>query len=278
MRRIISMLLLAVLVLALPASCRKQAVVTIEANTIDAPSSGLTRALGINTNYPWDAVASDSWIVLHNTTGNPGDAVIGIYVMNNSMGEDREGTITVTCEEVTTTVTVRQSANDALNLDGNTIQLTYVGGEVIIPVEANVEYSVDIKDSWIVDGGTRVMSHYQHAITVARNESEEDREAVIVFRTPAGVEKTYYIKQLGYSPAVVIRFTGSEFTVPALSGTEGLSATIIWGDGSSEDYNPGVKHSYMSEGEYDINIIGKGITGYEMADVKGVSFMDLTDF
>ena len=77
MRRIISMLLLAVLVLALPASCRKQAVVTIEANTIDAPSSGLTRALGINTNYPWDAVASDSWIVLHNTTGNPGMATGG---------------------------------------------------------------------------------------------------------------------------------------------------------------------------------------------------------
>lgn len=278
MRRIISILLLAVLVLALPASCRKQAVVTIEAGTIDAPSSGLTRALGINTNYPWDAVASDSWIVLHNTTGNPGDAVIGIYVMNNSTGEDREGTITVTCEEITTTIIVRQSANDALSLDGNTIQMTYAGGEVIIPVEANVEYSVDIRDSWITDGGTRVMNHYQHAIIVDHNESEEDREAVIIFRTPGGVEKTCYIRQLGLSPTVVITFTGSEFTVPALDVTEDFSATVSWGDGTSEEYLPSLSHIYPAEGEYTVRIIGKGITGYELPDVKGVSFMDLTDF
>ncbi len=265
--------------LLLFSSCRKQATLEVGAQSIDAPSSGLTQAVSVNANYPWDAVVSDSWIILHNTTGNPGDAVIGVCVMNNTSGEDREGTITVTCEDIVRVITVRQSQNDALSIDDDAVSLTYVGGEVIVPVEANIQYAVDIPVDWITDGGTRAITSYQHALTVAMNESEEDREAVVCFTNPStGEKRTYYVKQAGFSPTVVITHTITEFTVPELVGSEGFYATVTWGDGTSEEYYSGLSHIYPVEGEYNVVIIGKGLTGYKMPAIEGINSIDITEF
>lgn len=278
MRNIIRTAFAAILIVAAAVSCRKQAVVTIDTNVIEAPSSGLTRAVGINTNYPWDAVVSDSWIVLHNTTGNPGDAVMGVCVISNTSGEDREGTITITCEEIVTTIKVRQSSNDALNITGDEAEITYVGGEIIVPVEAGSEYEMISPVDWITDGGTRTLNQYQHAITVALNETEEDREAVVTFRSSTGIEKTFYVKQLGFSPTVVFTYTGEELVIPEIKGEQGFFATVTWGDGTSEEYAPGLVHKYPVAGEYNVVIIGKGLTGYKMADVDGIGLIDVTEF
>lgn len=279
MKHIFRIIFAAASVLALLTSCREQAMLTLDAQTIDAPSSGLTKAVAVNSNYPWDAVVSDSWIVLHNTTGNPGDAVIGVCVISNTSGEDREGTITVTCEDVVRVITVRQSQNDAVNIDDDAVSLTYIGGEVIVPVDANIEYAVEIPVDWITDGGTRALTRYMHAITVARNDSEEDREAVINFTNPATGEKTtYYVKQAGFSPTVVISHSKTEIVIPELTGTDGFHATVTWGDGTSEEYASGLSHIYPAEGQYNIVIIGKGLTGYKMADIENVDTIDMTEF
>ncbi len=260
-------------------SCRKQASLEVGVQSIDAPSSGLTQAVSVNANYPWDAVVSDSWIILHNTTGNPGDAVIGVCVMNNTSGEDREGNITVTCEDIVRVITVRQSQNDALTINDDAVSVTYVGGEVIVPVEANIQYAVEIPVDWITDGGTRAITNYQHALTIAINESEEDREAVVCFTNPStGEKRTYYVKQAGFSPTVVISHTITEFTIPELVGSENFFATVTWGDGTSEEYSSGLSHKYLVEGEYNVVIIGKGITGYRMPDIEGINLIDITEF
>lgn len=277
MKNFLKIALVCTLVLLMPASCRKQAVLTLSTNTVESPASGLTQAVDINTNYPWDAVVSDSWIVLHNTTGNAGESVIGVCVLSNGTGEDREGKITVTCEEIVTTITVRQSSNDALNLEGDHAEVTYAGGEIIIPIEAGSEYTVDIPVDWITDGGTRALNQYQHAITVARNESEDGRDAVITLTSATGIKKVFYVNQLGFSPTIVMTFTGEELTVPELSGEAGFSATVTWGDGESDKYVPNLKHTYAVKGEYNVVIIGKRLTGYKSL-VKGVSFIDITEF
>ncbi len=261
-------------------SCRPQPSMTLATESITSPAAGITQAVKIETNYPWTASVSDSWIVLHNTEGLAGEAVIGVYVMaNNSYGE-REGTITIACDELSRTIKVTQSQNDAISVDGTAAEITYVGGEVIIPIETNVAYEVVIPAGvdWITNSGVRSMESKQQSITVARNESEEDRSAEIVFRnTASGIEKVFYIKQAGFSPTVVIEHTALEFTVPELSGEE-ASATVMWGDGTSEPYEKGLTHEYPVEGTYNVKIIGKGITGYTLASIEGVISFDLTEF
>ncbi|MBO4571126.1 MAG: BACON domain-containing protein [Bacteroidales bacterium] len=260
--------------------CKPQPSMTLGSESITAPAAGLTQAVNISTNYPWSATASDAWIVLHNTEALSGDAVIGVYVMANTTYADREGTITVTCEDLVKTIKVTQSQNDALSVDGNAASITYVGGELIIPVEANVRYEVVIpaEASWITDGGTRSLTAYQHAVTLARNESEEDRDAEIIFRNAeSGLEKTFYIKQQGFSPTVVIEHSCAEFTVPTLTGEKAVG-TVMWGDGTSDEYEKGLVHTYPEAGNWTVTIIGKGITGYKLVSLEGVSSMDLTEF
>ena len=133
----------ALLALALQ-SCKPQPSMTLSAEAITAPAGGITQAVKITTNYPWTATVSDSWIVLHNTEALSGDALIGVYVMANTSYGEREGTITITCDELTKTIKVTQSQNDAISIDGTAAEITYVGGEIIIPVEANVAYEVVI--------------------------------------------------------------------------------------------------------------------------------------
>lgn len=261
-------------------SCKEQASLTLSTADINAAAAGCTEAVNVNSNYPWDAVVSDSWIILHNTTGNPGDAVIGVMVMANTTGEEREGTITVQCEEIIKTIKVHQSQNDALQINTDAAELTYVGGEVIVPVEANVEYTVSIPEGvdWITNGGTRALTSTQQAITVAKNETEEDREAVITFKNEAsGISKTFYVKQLGFSPTVVIVHTNDEIKVPVITG-ESFKATVMWGDGKSDEYNPDLEHVYELTGEHTITIVGKGITGYSMPNMIGVVSVDITEF
>ena len=281
MKRSISIISAFAAIILCLASCKEQASLTLSTSAINAAASGCTEAVSVNSNYPWDAVVSDSWIVLHNTTGNPGDAVIGVAVMANTTGEDREGTITVQCEEAIKTITVHQSQNDALQINSDAAELTYVGGEVIVPVEANVEYTVIIPEGvdWITNGGTRVLTSTQQAITIAKNESEEDREAVVVFKNEtSGISRPFYVKQFGFSPTVVIVHENAEFTVPTLTGNEDMYATVMWGDGKSDDYVAGLSHVYELLGEKTVTIIGKGITGYSVEDIAGVTSIDITEF
>lgn len=269
----------ALLALALQ-SCKPQPSMTLSAEAITAPAGGITQAVKITTNYPWTATVSDSWIVLHNTEALSGEALIGVYVMANTSYGEREGTITITCDELTKTIKVTQSQNDAISIDGTAAEITYVGGEIIIPVEANVAYEVVIPAGvdWISDSGTRSLDAKQQSITVARNDSEEDRSAEIKFRnTASGIERTYFIKQAGFSPTVVIEHDLLEFTVPELTGDEAV-ATVMWGDGTSEPYEKGLTHEYPVAATYSVKIIGKGITGYSLATLDGVKSIDLTEF
>ena len=261
-------------------SCKPQPSMTLSAETITAPASGITQAVRIETNYPWTASVSDSWIVLHNTEALSGEALIGVYVMANTSYGEREGTITIACDELTRTIKVTQSQNDAISIDGAAAEVTYIGGEIIIPVETNVAYEVVIPAGvdWISDSGTRSLESRQQSITVARNDSEEDRSAEIKFRNAAsGIEKTYYIKQAGFSPTVVIEHDLLGFTVPELTGDEAV-ATVMWGDGTSEPYEKGLFHEYPTAAVYSVKIIGKGITGYSLATLEGVKSIDLTEF
>ncbi|MBR5055976.1 MAG: BACON domain-containing protein [Bacteroidales bacterium] len=280
MKRAFKLLMVLTALTAILQGCKPQPSMTLATESITAPAAGITQAVKIETNYPWTATVSDSWIVLHNTEALAGEAVIGVYVMANNSYGDREGTITIVCDELTRTIKVTQSQNDAISLDGNAAEVTYVGGEIIIPVEANVGYEVVIpaEVDWITNSGTRAMESRQQSITVARNESEEDRSAEIIFRnTASGIEKVYYIKQAGFSPTVVIEHEAMEFTVPDLEGDEAV-ATVMWGDGTSEPYEKGLTHHYPVAATYSVKIIGKGITGYTLASLDGVISMDLTEF
>lgn len=261
-------------------SCKEQASLSVSVTTINSAAAGCTEAVNVNANYPWDAVVNEPWIILHNTTGNPGDAVIGVMVMANNTGEDREGTVTVQCEEIIKTITVKQSRNDALEIDTDAAELTYVGGEIIVPVEANVEYTITIPDGadWISNGGTRALTSTQQAFTIARNDSEEDREAVIIFKNEtSGISRPFYVKQFGFSPTVVFVHTNDTIVVPTLTG-DNLKATVMWGDGKSEEYAPGLDHIYTMQGEKTVTVIGKGITGYSVPVVSGIISFDITEF
>lgn len=69
---------------------------------------------------------------------------------------------------------------------------------------------------------------------------------------------------------LVVGHSGATLLSPQWVGSN-ISGTIDWGDGSSEKYDEGVKHSYEAEGEYKASFDMIGPTGFKIEQLGEIS-------
>lgn len=74
---------------------------------------------------------------------------------------------------------------------------------------------------------------------------------------------------------LVVGHSGATLGSPQWVGSN-ISGTIDWGDGSSEKYNEGVKHSYEAEGEYKALFDMQGPTGFKIGQLGEIDSIDIT--
>ena len=74
---------------------------------------------------------------------------------------------------------------------------------------------------------------------------------------------------------LVVGHSGATLGSPQWVGSN-ISGTIDWGDGSSEKYDEGIKHSYEAEGEYNALFDMSGPIGFKIEQLGEISSIAIT--
>ena len=74
---------------------------------------------------------------------------------------------------------------------------------------------------------------------------------------------------------LVVGHSGATLGSPQWVGSN-ISGTIDWGDGSSEKYDEGIKHSYEAEGEYNALFDMQGPIGFKIGQLGEIDSIEIT--
>lgn len=74
---------------------------------------------------------------------------------------------------------------------------------------------------------------------------------------------------------LVVGHSGATLSSPLWVGSN-VSGTIDWGDGSSEKYDEGIKHSYEAEGEYKALFDMQGPIGFKIGQLGEIDSIEIS--
>lgn len=164
------------------------------------------KVVAFSTNAAWTAAADVEWITVTPAEGVAGTAIeLTIDVKANETYDNRAGKVTITAGEKVAEIAVNQVQVDEMNVgELEVLYVGYEGGEVELPVNHNIEYTVTSDADWAVVGGTRALATTKTVITVAKNLTGADRTATLLVEAE-GIEEEVFLTQSGkaFSTTVV---------------------------------------------------------------------------
>ncbi|MGM9698387.1 MAG: BACON domain-containing protein [Prevotella sp.] len=195
-------------------------------NTTPAPAlaeEGGDTQLDFVASKPWKAslinTRSDSWLKIHPTSGDAGNAAITISAETNETYDDRSATLVITAGDCQKSVVVTQKRKDAIILTSSKKEVDASGGTINIDIKANVNYTCDIDpvcESWVHRSAiTRGLTDYSETFTIDTNNDLESREGAIYF-VSGNLKEKVSVYQQGSHPKIVI--SRAEETVSADGG------------------------------------------------------------
>lgn len=223
-----------VAIIAAFVSCKKEDTLSVSPSSINqVPTAGTTVTLTVDTNNDWTATSTQGWVHLTPASGGSGKTSVTVKVDANTSNDDRSATITFTSASLTSAITVVQSQLDAIILSSTTEEVGCEGKTITVQVKANVEYQVEVSDSWIKRITTKGMKDYTETFEVEENTTYGPREGKIVISSGA-LSGTVVVKQAQNNGLIVSTRT---FEMPAeggnakvkVSSNVGCVATVIEG-------------------------------------------------
>ena len=149
-------LIASVLLAALVVSCKKEtpvedAVTLTSAADVTVPVEGDVVTIKFNSSVAWTAKSDQAWLTLTPASGEAGDASIKASALKNDTFDARTAEVTITAGTKTAKVKVTQGQTDAVQVKTTDFEVAAEGGEVKVPVSANVEVKVEIPEAidWV---------------------------------------------------------------------------------------------------------------------------------
>ena len=194
--------------------------------TLNLSTDAVSKVVTFSTNAAWTAAADASWITVTPESGVAGTALeLTIAVAENEAYEGRSGKVTITAAEKAVEVVVNQGQVDEVNVgDLEVLYVGYAGGEVELPVNHNIEYTVTSDADWAVVGGTRALTTSKTVINVAKNGTGVARTCTLLVEAE-GFEYEVYLTQAGHIYSV-----NSTTVIPQVGTvtiTDGSSAAAV---------------------------------------------------
>ena len=160
----------------------------------------------IETNTAWTAKASESWVTLSPTSGEGAEEgqefTIKASVLKNDNTDARSATVTVDAGgALQKVVTITQGQLDALDVKTTEFEVEAEGGNVEIPVSANVDYTVEVPEAidWVTVVSTKAMTDSKIVLAVAPSYDSEVRSANITVKA-GGLSSVAKINQKAFEP------------------------------------------------------------------------------
>ena len=184
MKRFIPYLFTVLIVFTGIVSCTKEPYITPgSSQSISLEAGSASAEFVFSTNYDWTARSSESWLSVSPASGSAGENIkIKISAAENSGYDVRSATVMLSAGEATQTITVQQAEKKGFQVTGSTFSIGKDGGNVTIPVKANVTYTCAISEnatSWLSVSQTKALSNYTIILLAAKNESYDARTGTV---------------------------------------------------------------------------------------------------
>lgn len=181
-------------------SCTEEPVLTLKSgnSSIDVPADGGSASVTISCNNAWSASTSAPWIMVSPSSGMAGDNNISISVSSNTEAVERQGVVTIQSEGLNINVNVKQAQANAIILSQKEVNISDDGGAFTVNVKSNVNYTVDISNGsgWLENIGSKALTSKDYTFSVKKNESYDDRTAVITFKdVSSGISESVAVHQ-----------------------------------------------------------------------------------
>ena len=200
--------------------------------TLNLSTEAAEKVVAFTTNAAWTAAADAEWITVTPAEGVAGAAIeLTIAVTANEAYEGRSGKVTITAGDKVAEVAVNQVQVDEMNVgDLEVLYVGYEGGEVELPVNHNIDYTVTSDADWAVVGGTRALTTTKTVVNVAMNTTGAERTATLLVEAD-GFEYEVYLTQSGKAfSTTVVDVLGAQvttFTSGDMSGNAMVSIAVL---------------------------------------------------
>lgn len=183
MKKILCLLFLAVALCA----CQKEPFLSVNPSSISFDKNGGSQTVTVSANNPWTASVSGNGFSLSPKSGN-GEAVLTVTAAAASSAEVSTGSITITSEGLSATVSLSQEAKNTIKV-GQPAHVSAEGGTYSVSVQYNTDYDVIVEDSakdWIKYVRTKAMSSGELEFEIAANGTTEERSGKVTLKDKAG--------------------------------------------------------------------------------------------
>ena len=197
-------------------SCQKAPELTLTGPaTLEISADGGSNSITFTANRDWSMRSSDSWVSVSPSSGTASDGTVTVSIRcnENTTYEDRSATITITMEELSQMVTVKQPANLGIVIPTQTYNLASDARSIEVEVQSNVQYSVSVSDNWIKQTGTKVLTSNKLTFSVEENDTYAARSATITIKPQNATvqEQVISVKQAQKNALIV---KDSSFNLP----------------------------------------------------------------
>lgn len=220
------------------ASCKKEPYLTLSGPaSVELSADGGSGTISFTGNNEWTASSSDSWVTVSPSSGTASDGPVTVTVKAaaNTTYEDRSATVTIRSEGLTQSVTVRQSANLGVVVPTKSYQIASDARTIDVEVQANVDYSVSVSDSWIKQAGTKGLTSKTLSFAVEANGTYDARSATITIKPQSGEAQAISVTQAQKDALLVSKasysmpYGGGEVDVKVESNVEfEVKSSVDW--------------------------------------------------
>lgn len=168
------------------AACQKAPELTLTGSSnIELSVDGSSATITFTANRDWRVSSSDSWVSVSPSSGTASDGPVSVMVRcnANTTYDDRTATVTITMEELSQAITVRQPANLGIVLPSQSFDLQSDARSIDVEVKANVDYTVETSVDWIKQTGTKGLTSKTLTFSIEENKTYDPREGKITIKS-----------------------------------------------------------------------------------------------
>lgn len=250
MKRLHDLLLTIVGMMIVLASCQKAPELTLTGPaSLEISADGGSGSITFTANREWSVRSSDSWVSVTPSSGSASDGTVTLSIrcFENTTYEDRTATVTITMEELSQTVTVKQPANLGIVIPTQSYNLASDARTIEVEVRSNVQYAVSISDNWIKQTGTKGLVTDKLTFSVEENDTYDGRSATITIKPQnATVQEQVITVKQAQKDALIVKDTSFDMPYGGGEIEVKVEANVSFDVKPSEDWIHNVETKALS--------------------------------
>lgn len=168
---------------------------SVEDKYITIKGGSVHEEIPVNANCRWSAKCESEWLAVK---ANTKDGILELDATANTGTSSRTAYITISWDNKTTTISVTQLAS-VIESSETELNIGNVASSVTLSINAETNWTAKCSDSWIeLSDSIGTAGEMEITITIAPNESVNDRDGVICFAYDGINKLVLTISQKGY--------------------------------------------------------------------------------